>query len=766
MHDRTGEDAGASKALAIVLFSVGSLALAWPWLSGAVTIPWDAKAHFYPQLQFLAHALHTGQSPFWNPNVFAGSPQIADPQSLIFNPPYLLLALFDAAPGFQAMDAVTFAMLWLAGVAIILFCLDRGWGAPAGLVAAFAFANGGSAAWRVQHIGEVLSFCWFGITLWLLARALDRRSVGYGIGAGVTAALMVIGRDQIAYLCALALAIYVVWEVCASGAIWARLKAVLPPLIAATIVGVVLIAVPIALTIALAAQSIRVDIGYEGAARGSLPPPSMLTLIVANLFGVDGPLKDYWGPPSSLIWGPNELALARNMAAIYIGALPIAAIAAIGFARGALGRREILGLTVAAVVMTLFAFGDFTPFFRLAYQLPGINLFRRPADATFPIGGLLALLGGYCVHVALRDRPRSRTAYAVEAASVAFLLCVCIWVAFDKGRLQQATPALLLGASLLAASGLALAVCARIGARNPSAALLVIAGLMTVDLALSNGPNESTALPSSTYDVLRPDTGNETIAMLKQKLASNPAPDRRDRVEMAAVGFEWPNTGMVHGIDHWLGYNPIVLKEFAEATGAIDHVAIPEQRKFAPLFPGYRSVMADLLGLRWIATGVPAGELDKTLKPGDLVEIGRTKDAYIYENPRALPRVLLATDARKADFDAMIKSGVWPDVDYRRTVLLENPPPADTTPRPVGSAHLDSYANTRIVVDAEAPQGGWVVLNDVWHPWWTATVDGQPAVIERANVVFRAVAVPPGRHRVEFTFRPFGGVWAQLRALF
>jgi hypothetical protein len=30
------------------LFAAAWLALSWPWLSGAVTIPWDAKAHFYP----------------------------------------------------------------------------------------------------------------------------------------------------------------------------------------------------------------------------------------------------------------------------------------------------------------------------------------------------------------------------------------------------------------------------------------------------------------------------------------------------------------------------------------------------------------------------------------------------------------------------------------------------------------------------------------------------------------------------------------------
>jgi hypothetical protein len=35
-------------------FALGWFVLAWPWLSGRVTIPWDAKAQFLPQIQFLA----------------------------------------------------------------------------------------------------------------------------------------------------------------------------------------------------------------------------------------------------------------------------------------------------------------------------------------------------------------------------------------------------------------------------------------------------------------------------------------------------------------------------------------------------------------------------------------------------------------------------------------------------------------------------------------------------------------------------------------
>ena len=137
----------------VALFAAAFGVLAWPWLSGAVTIPWDAKSQFHPQLQFLAASLAKGESPAWAPHVFAGWPQIADPQSLIFSPPHFLLAWFDPAPSFRAADAVVFAMLLLGGIGVILFFRDRGWHAGGALVAALAFAFGGSAASRIQHIG-------------------------------------------------------------------------------------------------------------------------------------------------------------------------------------------------------------------------------------------------------------------------------------------------------------------------------------------------------------------------------------------------------------------------------------------------------------------------------------------------------------------------------------------------------------------------------------------------------------------------------------
>ncbi len=55
---------------------------------------------------------------------------------------------------------------------------------------------------------------------------------------------------------------------------------------------------------------------------------------------------------------------------------------------------------------------------------------------------------------------------------------------------------------------------------------------------------------------------------------------------------------------------------------------------------------------------------------------------------------------------------------------------------------------------AEMTAPGYVVLLDAYDPGWRVTVDGRPARLLRANLLFRAVAVPPGRHTVEMVYRP------------
>jgi hypothetical protein len=748
--------------IAILLFALAWLILCWPWLSGRLTVPWDAKAHFQAQLQFLASSLHRGDWPFWNPFVFSGSPQVADPQSLIFSPPHLLVALADPAPSFSVADAISFAMLGLGGMALIAYFRDRGWRAEGALVAALVFAFGASAAWRIQHTGQILSLSWWAMTLWCLSRALERRSVLWGAAAGIAGGCMVIGRDQVALLGAFLLVFQTLWFVLDGPRRLDRVRGTVLPIAAGALAGIVVAGLPIAMTLLLAGDSNRPAIDFDGAGRGSLHPASLLTAFAANLYGTDGPLREFWGQPS-FIWGPTDLFLARNMGDVYVGALPLLAILVLGGAAGAFAARQIRWVAAAFVLVLCYALGWYTPVFTLYWHiLPGIDLFRRPADATFLLGGLAAILAGYAVHCLRAGTIRlTRWELAGGAVLIAAGFLSCAGVALLKGRLGHAAPAI---GSALAFTLVSAAVLAWLGGRRPPAwaGCLALAALLAADLGWNNGPNESTALPPELYDVLRPDSTDPIVAEVKRRLAAETAPDRRDRVELAGVDFHWPNASMVHGLDNTLGYNPLRLAAYSRATGAQDTVALPEQRTFSALMPGWNSTLANVLGLRYVVTRGPAEDVDKALKEGDLVERARAPHARLFENPRALPRVLLVGQARATDDDQLLETGQWPDgFDPRTTVLLD---PADGEPvfegsqRPPGTARLVHYANTEVVVSVDAPQGGWLVLNDSWHPWWYATVDGVPATVRRANGIVRAVQVAPGAHEVRFTFRTLRGL--------
>lgn len=745
--------------LAIALLVLGWVVMAWPWISGRVTIPWDAKAHFQPQIQFLAQSLARGESPFWAPYVFSGHPQIADPQSMMFQPAYLLLALVTGSPSAWAVDMTTLLTALAGGIALIVWFTDRGWHWAGGLVAGLVFVFGASMAWRMQHTGQVLSLAYWPMLMLAIDRAFDRRSILAAGIAGVLAAAVMLGRDQVALLVLYLTAAYVLarW----TGLVERRARVGETWWLAGIggVVAVALAALPLALTAELAGMSNRPAIDFEGAGRGSLHPALLITAILPQVFGAAGRMEDYWGPPS-FAWHDTGLFIAQNMGQIYLGALP-ALLILVAVWRGWYRPREIAFFAIALVIVTLYALGWYTPVFRVFYEiLPGVSLYRRPADATFLMGALGAVLAGYAVH-RLFERawePLGEHAVAFAATVVLVTFGVALGLGLRIDRVGLLPMPLLVGAGAFAAAALALGLAMPRRALEPVVAAMLLGGVTAGDLAWNNGPSTSSAMPPEMYEVLEPDTKNEVIAYLKEKQVRGEM--RRDRIELLGLGFHWPNASLTHGLENTLGYNPVRLSLYSRATGAEDHVGLAEQRKLSKLMPSYSSPLVDMLGLRFVASGAALEKVDPKHDRGAWSLVKSIGETRIYENARALPRVLFVQDAMTADFERMIETGVWPEFDPERTVLLEAVPTGAVTnsARPGGVARIVRYENGEVVVETRSEGGGFLVLNDLWHPSWSVEIDGREVPLLRANVLFRAVQVPPGTHTVRFAFRPFLGL--------
>ena len=116
-------------SLALVLAAIAAIWLlaASRWIVTDTVVPWDAKNQFYAFFRFLASTIHGGHAPFWNPYHYGGHPSVADPQSLIFSPPFVLWALFDPAPSIRAFDLIVYAHLAVGGLAVGVLGWRAGW---------------------------------------------------------------------------------------------------------------------------------------------------------------------------------------------------------------------------------------------------------------------------------------------------------------------------------------------------------------------------------------------------------------------------------------------------------------------------------------------------------------------------------------------------------------------------------------------------------------------------------------------------------------
>jgi hypothetical protein len=136
----------------------------------------------------------------------------------------------------------------------------------------------------------------------------------------------------------------------------------------------------------------------------------------------------------------------------------------------------------------------------------------------------------------------------------------------------------------------------------------------------------------------------------------------------------------------------------------------------------------------------------------------------VIEFTGALPKTSLFSQWEVIDDSTkLLERLVDPEFDPVEMVLLEADPWPGSLPTTnvagSGAVTYESYSPKHIELSVNAPAQSVLLLNDKYHPDWEVTLDGVPTEILRANFLMRGVAVPAGRHTVEFRYQPLVATW-------
>jgi hypothetical protein len=724
------------------------LALAWlvlylPLLAGLRVLPWDALDQFYPTVYFNAHSLRHGIAPWWNPYIYGGYPQIADPQGMLFSPLLMAWMLLPSSPG-TTWFAWGVVLHLLLGACAMLALLRR-WQSHAfgALAGALVYLAGGVASSRLEHVPIVLAYAYAPLVLLAMQRFLDVPGWRRGMLLGAAAGALLTHLVQLTYLLAFVCAAY---GIVGSANRWRgyspreRLRWVAG--LGAALPVILILGLPqLLFSLAFVLLSNRVQLPLDAALPGSLEWRAFLSMLSPNAFHA---LRGNYDGPASLV-----------EAFLYIGAVPTLWLAWIGRAWREPGQREpLLFFGVVAVVAVLYMLGVHTPFYGWLYQwLPGIKQFRRPADAAYLLNLSLAVAVGLAAaHYPWTSR---RHAFWLVGVAAAWLLISSLAMRGEGARWLPVSllPVLFAGLALW-----------RI--RRPAGWLAWwLLALIVVDYRTFNLNGRF----NETRDSARSFLQHETTAFLSARTQAAPGqlPARFEPVD-APIG--WDNLGVLRELRSTQGYNPLRYQLHDSWYGSRGSGS--DHWPGTPYNPGPGSAMSALLGAEFLLRD---NRLQRPLVPlPESYERVLAGEVEIWRNPSVYPTLLTPTEARLAT--GVPEPDAFGATDFRRTVWLTPRNAQDhaqarqslaacTHALQVESASMTpTHVSVRLAPSAHP---GWLVLSELDFPGWNASVDDVPVPIHRANGMFRALCVPAGTRAVALHFDPWAMVaeaWQQRRA--
>ena len=363
------------------------LAFAVPAVVGHPVLLGDDLTQSEPLRILVGKDLRAGHLPLLDPYLWSGAPLLAGWNA---GAAYPLTWLFAVLPATAAWTAGLVATWWVGGLSLYGFLRHLRLGATAAVLGAVSFVFSGAFLAQVVHVGLVEGMSWVPLQLLAISRIVlggprRARLRWAGVLGAAFGATMLAGEPRAIDDAAVVVAVYGAWRLARLG------RAGLAPfgwIVAGLVAGVCLGAVQWLPGLEAVGGSQRAAASLSLFASGSLPDRWLALLVVPDLLGGSGSLRQPAFLPS---YNLTEVAG-------YVGALPLVGGFAL-LARLRRGRRPPPWLVwdVLVVVGVVLALGINTPLGHLLARLPLYGAQRLQSRNVVVADLALAVLTGYVV---------------------------------------------------------------------------------------------------------------------------------------------------------------------------------------------------------------------------------------------------------------------------------------------------------------------------------------------------------------------------------
>lgn len=742
--------------------------LAWPALHGAFLVNPNSDQYIagYSFREFAAQSLRDGHGfPQWNPYQFGGMPYIAAMHGDIFYPTFLLRMIL---PTDVAMTWGFVLHLMLAGFFTFGFLRACGVKFHSAAVGGVAYLLSGAVASYASpgHDGKLFVSALLPAALWALVRGVrDGRTSAWGALALVVGLGVLSPHPQLLQYMLLTAGAFAIFLVARPFAVTTDTitspSAVEPPKVrntstrrwvrlvfafGAVIVGAAIGAVQYLPVMEYVPWSPRSGgKGYDYATSFSFPLEETINTYLPQFSGI---LQNYWGR--------NGIHFHSE----YLGA-SVLVLALFAFGGGLLNRhRTQAWFWLGTLIVALFwAWGGNTPFYQLVYAaVPGSKFFRAPSTILYVVAFSTAVLSAFGTDRILSGTMSVRyaafwTGFAVLVglmATTGGFTNISISMFSERAELIEANATnVIVGAwraALFVLATVATMMAVGRGILSARRAGWVLVVLIALDLWSVERHYWIFSAPAS--ELYAED------AIVKY-LTSQPQPARVIALPLSENmaphdPFLVGDALMAHNIRGVLGYHGNELGRYQDLYG-----------KNEGLRPIANPNLWSLLNAQYFYTNVNTVPFqDAKLVAGPVRNAAGTM-TYLYALPGQHPVAWVAPLVVKLD-DATAKSTLLnPLFDVRRVAIFDTAAHvrAQATDSPVPAAVTFDVVATQyqpgaidLTINGKTPAGSALVVSENYYPGWTATVDGKPAVIGRADYTLIGVELPAGAKSVALRF--------------